>query len=109
MASSIFVPYSRILPVIQITDHSGFEICIIFSLIFDPAFGDSSTSCSEEDGSSDDSDSECDLSDPEVGMHQFSSDSEDGCSETDDEGTLSFHTSKLSAARSTTLEYRNWE
>ena len=75
----------------------------IQSLIFDSAFGDSSTSCSEED-SSDDSDSEYDLSDPEVGMHQFSSDSKDGCSETDEEGVLSFPTSKPSAAHSTTLE-----
>ena len=76
----------------------------IQSLIFDPAFGDSSTSCSEEDSSSDDSDSEYDLSDPDVGMHQYSSDSEDGCSETDDQGILSYTTSKPSAAYSTTLE-----
>lgn len=78
----------------------------IQSFIFDQAFGDSSTSCSEEYSSSDDSDSEYDLSDPEVGMHQYSSDSEDGCSEMDDEGTLSFATSKPSVAhsRSTTVQ-----
>ena len=105
MASSIFVHYSRILQVvIHITDHSGFEIWMKFSLIFDPAFGDSSTSCSKEDSSSDDSDSEYGLCDPDVGMHQYSSDSEDGCSEMDDQGTLSYTTSKPSAAHSTTLE-----
>ena len=76
----------------------------IQSLIFDPAFGDSSNSCSEEDSSSDDSDSEYDLSDSDVGMHQYSSDSEDRCSEMDDQGTLSYTTSKPSAAHSSTLE-----
>lgn len=57
----------------------------IQTLIFDPVFDDSSTSCSEEDSSLDDSDSEYDLSDPEVGMNQNSSDSESRCSELEDE------------------------
>ena len=54
-------------------------------LIYDPAFGDSSTSCSEDDSLSDDSDSEYNLSDPEVGMNQDSSDSENRRSELEDE------------------------
>ena len=96
VASSISVTYSRILQVvIHITDCSGFDgiqslLYLIQLLVI---------ACSEEDSSPDDPD----LSDPEVGMHQYSSDSEGGCSEMD-EGTLSFATSTPSAAHSTTLE-----
>ena len=77
----------------------------IQNLIFDPAFGDSSTSCSEED-SSDGSDSEYDLSDSEVGMKQNSSDSGSRCSELEElfEDT---DTSNPNAAHSTPSDDEN--
>ena len=81
----------------------------IQTLIFDPAFGDSSTSCSEEDSSSDDSDSEYDLSDPEVGMNQASSDTESGCSELELEDTLLSATSDPSAADKNVAEIQKQE
>ena len=49
--------------------HHTRDIAEVYALIFDPDFGDSMVSSTEDESSSSDSDSDSDLSDPEAGMH----------------------------------------